>query len=110
MSQPETEIDAEDDLIDAAVGGQDGRAGVGNTGNVEGRKWPRRELVQSAVRHNRSSDAVTAENDNLLQLRIVHRLRCEERAAQHSQSDEPEKLSVHVLLHSGSLQIDRAGL
>ena len=73
LSEPETEIAAKDRLIRGAVDGQ-----VGNTRNAEHREWLGGELVESGVVHNGRSHAVRAENDDLLDCRIIDGLRQQE--------------------------------
>jgi hypothetical protein len=56
------------------------------------------EIVESAVVHNRRSNAVTAENDDLLDFRIIDRLRSKKRSAGESQSGDPERVDFHVVV------------
>jgi hypothetical protein len=56
------------------------------------------EIIESAVVHDGRSNAVTAENDDLLDFRIIDGLRGKKRSAGESQSGDPERMDFHVLV------------
>jgi hypothetical protein len=78
LGQPETVVATQDSLELFTVVGQN--AGC----NAEIREWIRGEVVEDEVGCNRSSHTVTAEDDDLLQLRVVDGLSCEKGSAERS--------------------------
>jgi hypothetical protein len=54
---------------------------------LEHREWLGREVVESVVVHNGRSNAVTAEDDHLLKLRVIDRL-CGQKGTEGERPEE----------------------
>ena len=84
LPEPETVVAAEHRLERGAVGGQVARR------NAEHRERLRGKVVQNVVGLNGRAHTVTAEDDHLLELRVIGGLSREKGNAEESQSDQPE--------------------